>query len=158
MCHAYRDLFPLSASCGGRGFSRQLVAVYGHKHVFPREEWRLPFLLKDAGSLDSLRLSQRTLPDKVQVSRAASRPEEKGLITHSVLGSERRSRNHAITDAGRDLFSRAFGAVETRANQILNAMSAADRGALAQGIAEVDRSGSGAASPSSRLGQMQQTG
>ncbi|WP_147203026.1 MarR family winged helix-turn-helix transcriptional regulator, partial [Paracoccus denitrificans] len=131
--------FPYQLAVVAEAFSRQLVAVYGREHGFTREEWRLLFLLEDAGSLDSLRLSQRTSLDKVQVSRAASRLEDKGLITRAILGSDRRLRNYAITEAGRDLFRRAFGEVEARANEILQAMPACDRAALERGIAALDQ-------------------
>ncbi|MFV0410025.1 MAG: MarR family winged helix-turn-helix transcriptional regulator [Paracoccus sp. (in: a-proteobacteria)] len=131
--------FPYRLAVVAERFSRQLVAVYGREHGFSREEWRLLFLLEDAGALDSLQLSQRTSLDKVQVSRAASRLEEKGLITREVLGSDRRLRNYAITDQGRDLFRQAFGGVEAQASAILAAMPGRDRAALERGIEALDR-------------------
>lgn len=127
--------FPYRLAIVAEAFSRQLVAVYGREYGLSREEWRLMFLLEEAESLDSVQLAQRTSLDKVQVSRAASRLEEKGLIVRSVLDADRRLRNYAVTDAGRALFRRAFGEVEARANAILGAMSEGDRAALERGIA-----------------------
>jgi DNA-binding MarR family transcriptional regulator len=131
--------FPYRLAVVAEAFSRQLVAVYGREHGLTREEWRLLFLLEDAGTLNSLQLSQRTSLDKVQVSRAASRLEAKGLITREVLGSDRRLRNYAVTQEGRQVFQRVFGGVEARAAEILEAMPVADRDALQQGIAALDR-------------------
>ncbi|RCW87220.1 MarR family winged helix-turn-helix transcriptional regulator [Paracoccus lutimaris] len=131
--------FPHRLAVVAEAFSRQLVAVYGRDHGLSREEWRLLFLLENARMLDSLQLSQRTSLDKVQVSRAASRLEEKGLITREVLGSDRRLRNYAITEPGDALFRRAFGEVEARANEILQAMPARDLAALERGIAALDQ-------------------
>lgn len=131
--------FPYRLAVVAEAFSRQLVAVYGREYGLSREEWRLLFLLEDAGSLNSLQLAQRTSLDKVQVSRAASRLEEKALITRTVLGSDRRLRNYAITEAGRDLFRRAFDQVGARADEILEAMPARDRAALERGVAALDR-------------------
>ena len=131
--------FPYRLAVVAEAFSRQLVAVYGREHGFSREEWRLLFLLEEAGVLDSLQLSQRTSLDKVQVSRAATRLEEKGLITREVLGSDRRLRNYAITARGEALFRRAFAEVEARAEEILSAMPARDRAALERGVAALDR-------------------
>lgn len=131
--------FPYRIAVTAEAFSRQLVAVYGKTHGLSREEWRLLFLLEDAGKLDSQQLSQRTSLDKVQVSRAASRLEGKGLITRSVLGSDRRLRDYRITAAGEALFHRAFREVEARAQEILAAMPEADREALFRGIAALDR-------------------
>lgn len=131
--------FPYRLAVTAEAFSRQLVTVYGQEHGLSREEWRLLFLLDDAGTLDSLRLSQRTSLDKVQVSRAATRLEGKGLITRAILGSDRRLRNYAITDAGRDLFQSALHEVEARAQEILDAMPTRDRAALERGIAALDQ-------------------
>lgn len=131
--------FPYRMAVTAEAFSRQLVAVYGRTYGLSREEWRLLFLLEEAGKLDSLQLSQRTSLDKVQVSRAASRLEAKGLITRSVLGADRRLRDYRITEAGRALFTRAFADVEARAQEILDAMPMADREALLRGIAALDR-------------------
>lgn len=130
---------PYRLAVVAEAFSRRLFAVYGQQHGFTREEWRLLFLLDDARSLDSLRLSRRTSLDKVQVSRAASRLEKRGLISREVLETDRRLRNYMITDAGRTLFGRAFGEVEARSAQILGAMSDQDRDALLRGLEALGR-------------------
>ncbi len=157
--------FPYRLAVVAEAFSRQLVAVYGREHGFSREEWRLLFRLEEAGTLDSLQLSQRTSLDKVQVSRAATRLEEKGLITREVLGSDRRLRNYAITARGEALFRLAFTEVEARAEEVLAAMSARDRAALERGVAALDQaiaqvtqpeSGHGAQFP--RPGRVDQSG
>ncbi len=130
--------FPYRIAVTAEAFSRQLVAVYGRSYGFSREEWRLLFLLEDAGTLDSLQIAQRTSLDKVQVSRAATRLEAKGLITRTVLRSDRRLRDYQITEAGRALFRGAFTEVEARAQEILDVMPAADREALFRGITALD--------------------
>lgn len=126
--------FPYRLAVAAEAFSRQLVEVYGQAHGLSREEWRLLFLLDDAGSLDSLEVAQRTSLDKVQVSRAASKLEEKGLITREVPSSDRRLRHYSITPAGRTRFRQAFGEVEARADEILGAMTEDDRAALIRGV------------------------
>ncbi len=82
-----------------------------------------------------MQLAQRTSLDKVQVSRAASRLEAKGLIVRAVSEEDRRLRHYAITNAGQTLFQQVFGEVDARANAILGAMSERDRQALGTGIA-----------------------
>lgn len=131
--------FPYRLAVVAEAFSRQLIAVYGRKYGFSREEWRMLFLLADAGSLDSLELAQRTSLDKVQVSRAAARLERKGMITREVLGADKRLRNYVITTKGRDIFHRGFAEVQARTEEIMQAMSADDRGALDRGIAGLDQ-------------------
>lgn len=133
------SFFPYRLAIAADAFSRQLSAVYGRAHGLSREEWRLLFLLEDAGQIDSLRLAQRTTLDKVQVSRAAQRLESKGLITRAVSDTDRRLRLYAITTEGRDLFATAFDQVQNRASEILNAMDPADREALDRGLAALVR-------------------
>ncbi|MEF9605476.1 MarR family transcriptional regulator, partial [Paracoccus sp. PXZ] len=133
------SFFPYRLAVVAEAFSRQLVAVYGREYGLSREEWRLLFLLEDAGRIDSLALAGRTSLDKVQVSRAAARLEQKGLISRSIPGSDRRLREYAITESGRELFRRAFGAVAGRAEAVLQAMPAEDRMALERGLAALDR-------------------
>lgn len=127
--------FPYRLAIAAEAFSRQLFRVYGREFGLSREEWRLLFLLEDAGTLDSLQLAARTSLDKVQVSRAAARLDEKGLITRAIRDEDRRLRNFAITDAGRALFALCFGGVAARSEAILASMKPADRQALERGVA-----------------------
>lgn len=126
--------FPYRLAVTAEAFSRQLVEVYLREFNLSREEWRLLFLLEDAGQIDSLSLSQRTSLDKVQVSRAAARLEARRLITRQVSESDRRLRHYAITDDGREVFRRAFKGVRLRADEILTEMDESDRAALQGGI------------------------
>ncbi|MCF6370932.1 MarR family winged helix-turn-helix transcriptional regulator [Rhizobium halophilum] len=131
--------FPYRLAVIAEAFSRQLVEVYGREHGLSREEWRLLFLLEDAGSLNSLQISQRTSLDKVQVSRAATRLEAKKLITREILSTDRRLRQYSITDSGSALFKAAFSGVAARADEILCAMPEADLAALQKGLAALDK-------------------
>lgn len=133
------SFFPYRLAVVAEAFSRQLVAVYGREYGLSREEWRLLFLLEDAGSLNSLQIAQRTSLDKVQVSRAATRLEAKSLIRREVLSSDRRLRQYSITDSGDALFQAAFSGVAARAEEILSAMPEADLAALQQGLAALDK-------------------
>lgn len=130
---------PYRLAVVAEAFSRQLIAVYGRKYGFSREEWRMLFLLADAGSLDSLQLAQRTSLDKVQVSRAAARLERKGIINREVLGTDKRLRNYVVTAKGKDIFQRAFAEVQARTEDIMQAMSADERAALDSGITGLDQ-------------------
>lgn len=130
--------FPYRLAVTAEAFSRQLVAVYGREHGLSREEWRLLFLIEDAGTIDSVQISNRTSLDRVQVSRAASKLEAKGLIERNVPSKDRRLRQYAITPSGRDLFQTVFAAVAARADDILGAMSKADREALLRGMDALD--------------------
>jgi DNA-binding MarR family transcriptional regulator len=115
--------FPYRLAISAETFSRNLSDVYGHAFGLSREEWRLLFLLSDAVSVTSLELSARSTLDKVQVSRAAKRLEEKGYITRSIVESDRRLRNYQISPKGKALFTEALPKVQARAGEILAAFS-----------------------------------
>ena len=51
---------PYRLAVVAEALSRQLGAVYGGEHGLTREEWRLLFLIEDAGRIDSLQLAGRT--------------------------------------------------------------------------------------------------
>ncbi|WP_225972739.1 MarR family winged helix-turn-helix transcriptional regulator [Paracoccus jeotgali] len=131
--------FPYRLAVAAEAFSRQLVEVYGRTYGLSREEWRLLFLLDDVESLDSLEVAQRTSLDKVQVSRAASKLEEKGLITREVHSTDRRLRRFAATPEGHKRFRMAFKEVERRAEEILGAIPEEERAALFRGIEALHR-------------------
>nr|WP_153217935.1 MarR family transcriptional regulator [Tritonibacter litoralis] len=111
-----------------------MVQVYGKTFGLSREEWRMIFLLAEAGQLSSLELARRTTLDKVQVSRAAKRLEEKGLIARHIADSDRRLRIYTCTDKGRSLFQQALPAVQHCANSILSKMSTEDKAKLVDGL------------------------
>lgn len=133
------SFFPYRLAVTAEGFSRHLVEVYGRTYGLSREEWRLIFLLAELGRTNSVDLGRRTTLDKVQISRASQRLEEKGLITRKVANSDRRLREYEITKAGRDLFAEILPRVRASAEEILDRMSAADRAALEKGLAALQR-------------------
>ncbi|MFV0359742.1 MarR family winged helix-turn-helix transcriptional regulator [Tropicimonas sp.] len=127
--------FPYRLAVASEAFSRQLTEVYRRGYGLSREEWRLLFLLANEESVTSLELSRRTTLDKVQVTRAAQRLENKGLIDRNTPQEDRRLRIYRCTPDGRSLFRRVLPEVEARAKRILDAMTQEDRAALERGLA-----------------------
>ena len=131
--------FPYQLASTAEAFSRQLVEVYGGTYGLSREEWRMLLLLADAGQLNSQELAQRTTLDKVQVSRAATRLEGKGLINRAVADSDRRLRQYTCTPKGRSLFDRVFPAVQLCADTILGHMDSDDLNKLRNGLRALEQ-------------------
>ncbi|WP_246086185.1 MarR family winged helix-turn-helix transcriptional regulator [Roseinatronobacter monicus] len=131
--------FPYRLAIAAEAFSRSLMNVYGRRYGLSREEWRLLFLLAGVDKMTSLELGQRTTLDKVQVSRAAQKLEEKGLISRAIAARDRRLRLYTCTPSGKALFAEILPQVEARASNILHAMPADDRAALEQGLAALLR-------------------
>lgn len=131
--------FPYLLASSAEAFSRRLGRVYGRIYGLTREEWRFLFLLADAQELTSLELTKRTTLDKVQVSRAAKRLEEKGLIARSIDQSDRRLRLYTCTAQGHQLFDEILPKVEASADSILQSMAADDLAALKRGLIALRR-------------------
>lgn len=131
--------FPYQLASTAEAFSQKLVDVYGRSYGLSREEWRLFLLLADAKSLTSLELSRRTTLDKVQVSRAAQKLDDKGLIDRTVAESDKRLRVYSCTETGAKLFAELFPKVEMEANSVLNHLSSSERNDLDRGLAALKR-------------------
>ena len=131
--------FPYKLAATAEAFSRRLVDVYGRTFGLSREEWRMLLLLADAGELTSLDLAKRTTLDKVQISRAAAKLEDKGLIIRSVSEMDRRLRIYTCSDAGQALFAQVFPEVQACAAAMLSRMSASDVQALTQGLQALEK-------------------
>ncbi|WP_407492818.1 MarR family winged helix-turn-helix transcriptional regulator [Pseudooceanicola sp. MF1-13] len=132
--HDLDRFFPYRLAVAAEAFSRSLAEVYGHEHGLSREEWRMLFLLAGEDEVTSTELARRTTLDKVQVSRAAQRLADKGLIVREIPETDKRLRVFRCTQEGRGLFQRLLPMVEARAHGVLDQMSAADRAALIQGL------------------------
>ncbi len=126
--------FPYRFAVAAERFSRNLMDVYGKAYGLSREEWRLLFLLSQAEEIASNELVQRTTLDKVQLSRASQRLEDKGLITRRVSPADRRIKLFQSTDEGRRLFDEIKPQVDARAMEILGAMDDTARQSLQDGM------------------------
>lgn len=126
--------FPYRFAVAAERYSRNLVDVYGKAYGLSREEWRLLFLLSQEDQIASNELAQRTTLDKVQLSRASRRLEEKGLILRLVAPKDRRLKLYQSTEKGRDLFAEIKPQVDARAQEILAAMDANARADLQNGL------------------------
>ncbi|MGH1412595.1 MAG: MarR family winged helix-turn-helix transcriptional regulator [Pelagimonas sp.] len=126
--------FPYRFAVAAERFSRNLMDVYGKSYGLSREEWRLLFLLSQADEIASNELVQRTTLDKVQLSRAAQKLVDKGLITREISPLDRRVKVYKSTQKGRDLFQEIKPQVDARALEILGAMDETSRQSLQDGM------------------------
>ncbi|MFY2823858.1 MarR family winged helix-turn-helix transcriptional regulator [Ruegeria sp. MALMAid1280] len=128
------EFFPYRLAVASEAFSRNLTDVYERELGLSREEWRLLFLLANAESMTSLDLARRTTLDKVQVSRAAKRLDQKGLILRETSDEDRRIRVYRCTSEGFRQFQHLEPKVREQANRMLDALTPEDRDALERGI------------------------
>ncbi|WP_417241622.1 MarR family winged helix-turn-helix transcriptional regulator [Celeribacter sp.] len=128
------DFFPYRLAVAAETFSRNLSQVYGREYGLSREEWRFLFLLADVPNMTSRELSRRTTLDKVQISRAAKRLEDKGYISSAVLEDDRRLRRYEISTTGAEVFRELMPQVKARTSEIISALSSDDLAALSKGL------------------------
>jgi len=126
--------FPYQLASTAEAFSQKLTEVYGRDYGLSREEWRLLLLLADAKELTSLELARRTTLDKVQVSRAARKLDDKGFITRSVSDTDKRLKVYACTDSGYRLFAQLFPKVQNQAATVLDLLDKEERESLERGL------------------------
>ena len=67
-------------------------------------EWRLVAVIAEAGGVTQQAIGQRTLMDKVTVSRAAMGLVKRGLLARQPNPDDKRSHLLSLTQAGRDLY------------------------------------------------------
>lgn len=139
--------FPYQLAVAAEGFSRHLFAVYGRAFGLSREEWRLLFLIDSSERITSLDLARRSTLDRVQITRASQRLEDKGLISRAVDAGDRRLKLFEITPAGHETFSRVLREVQAKNDEILAKMSVEDRKALERGLAALKTACEAAADP-----------
>jgi DNA-binding MarR family transcriptional regulator len=135
--------FPYQLAVAAAALSAELEDVYRREGGLSREEWRVLFLLANVDALTSKELSRRSSLDKVQISRAAHRLEEKGLIRGAQSTQDRRLRDYACTEAGRAHFHALFPRVEARAEEVMGQMDPDDRAALERGVEGLIRASDG---------------
>lgn len=143
--------FPYRLAIVAEAFSRNLVEVYGRAYGLSREEWRLLLLLAEAKRLTSLELSQRTTLDKVQISRAAQKLDDKGLVDRTISKKDRRLRIYQCTSKGHQLFDTVLPQVQARADKMLDGLKPDEREALEKGLAALTRSVRENGSPSADI-------
>lgn len=68
-------------------------------------EWRLIAVIAETAGVTQLSIGQRTLMDKVTVSRAAISLADRGLLARSPNAQDRRSHLLTLTQAGRELYA-----------------------------------------------------
>lgn len=84
--------------------SERIARAYESLFGLSIPEWRLVAVVAEAGAITQAQIGERTLMDKVTVSRAAIALVGRGLLVRSPNASDRRSHLLSLSDAGRALY------------------------------------------------------
>lgn len=97
------DFIPYRLSVASNLVSDSIARTYEALFGLSIPEWRLIAVVAEAGRVTQQAIGQRTLMDKVTVSRAAIALVGRGLLARTAHREDRRSHLLDLTAAGRDL-------------------------------------------------------
>lgn len=84
--------------------SGTIASVYEALFGLTIPQWRLVAVIAESGGITQQAIGQRTLMDKVTVSRAAIALADRSLIVRLPNAHDKRSHLLELSDAGRDLY------------------------------------------------------
>jgi DNA-binding MarR family transcriptional regulator len=129
---------PYRLAVAAETVSRALAAVYAERFGLTRDEWRVIAQLADVKELKATDLGQRTSLPKMQVSRAATRLEQDGLIARQADPNDRRNLVMRLTPAGRALYRRLEPVVLERERDLLATLTPAERAAFEAALTQIE--------------------
>lgn len=104
--------------------------IYGVRHGLSRDEWRVLTAAGAAPTQPTRAIAEQTGLDKVAISRAASRLEERGLIWRGADRTDRRIKNLSLTQDGAAALEEIERLAREREAWLLEPLSAEEREVL----------------------------
>jgi DNA-binding MarR family transcriptional regulator len=99
-----QDYLPYRLSVAANAVSRLIARAYEDRFHLKIPEWRLIAVLADEGALTPQVLCERTIMDKVTVTRAAQGLLKRSLIKREPNSSDGRSHRLVLTASGERLY------------------------------------------------------
>jgi DNA-binding MarR family transcriptional regulator len=126
------DFLPFRLSIASNAVSRVIARAYETRFGLRVPEWRLVAVLAEAGGLTQQAIVERTVMDKVTVSRAALALVERRLAARAPNPRDARSHLVALTDEGMALHAEVAPLALSMEAELLHGISKAE-------VAELDR-------------------
>lgn len=121
---------PYRVAVLAESMSQCVAQVYRESFGLTRDEWRVMAALAEAGTVKTSRVIESTTLEKMQVSRAASRLEEGGLLERLPDPEDGRGWLLRLKPAGRALHQKIVPMVLAREEFLLQALEPAERQVL----------------------------
>lgn len=99
------SFLPFRLSVASNAVSRTIARVYEARFGLKVPEWRLVAVLADAGGLTQQAIVERTVMDKVTVSRAAQGLLKRHLVSRTAHHADGRSHTLALSSQGERLYA-----------------------------------------------------
>jgi DNA-binding MarR family transcriptional regulator len=128
-----KSFFPYRLAVLAEHVSRSMAEVYAERFGITRDEWRVLAALAALGDGRGIRTSHviaDTTLEKMQVSRAVARLEERGALARERDPEDLRGQLLSLRPAGRKLLAQIVPLVQAREAYLLAALSAQERQAL----------------------------
>lgn len=119
--------FPYRLAVLAKHVALAVADVYAKRFALSRQEWRVIAAMGGAARIATRDIGRVTTLDKMEISRAMSRLEARGLIARSPDDTDRRNKIVMMTPAGRALYEQIVPLALEREAALLNTLDDAER-------------------------------
>jgi DNA-binding MarR family transcriptional regulator len=124
------EFLPYRLSLLSNTVSEGISATYRNQYGLSVTEWRIVAILGRFSELTASEVMDRGAMDKVPVSRAVNKLQEKGLVDRSPHNEDRRRLPLELTKTGRKMFREIVPKALAYENTLLSALSTSDQKTL----------------------------
>lgn len=119
------DYLPYQLSVAANAVSQLIARAYEDRFGLKIPQWRIVAVLADEGALTPQALCERTVMDKVTVTRAAQALLKRRLVTREAVAGDGRSHRLRLTAAGDALYEEVAPLALEYEAQLLDSIDAA---------------------------------
>ena len=98
------DFLPYQINVLAQTISQSIAAVYESRHGLMRDDWRVLVAINQEKKMRATDIAHHANLDKMQVSRAIARLEEKQLLERTVDEQDKRNLIISVTPKGRSVY------------------------------------------------------
>jgi DNA-binding MarR family transcriptional regulator len=127
---ALETFLPYRLSLLSNTVSEGIASAYRDQHGLTVTEWRVLAILGRYAGITASEITERGAMDKVTVSRAVGRLDDKGLVKRTAQHDDRRRVALALTRSGVRLFNQVVPDALAYERRLLDTLTAAERSQL----------------------------
>ncbi|MDQ1078080.1 MarR family winged helix-turn-helix transcriptional regulator [Pseudoroseomonas cervicalis] len=124
------QFLPYRLSVAAEAVSSLFASRYQQRFGLSIPEWRVVAVLGQQGEATTQAVIERTAMDRVRVSRAAIRLEDKGLVERRAVPGDQRARVLRLSRRGRAVYAEIVPLARALQAALATALSAAEQQAL----------------------------
>ena len=120
------QFFPYQLSILSNRVSNLIARAYEEKFDIRVPEWRVIVVLYAPGTLSASEIADRTLMDRVRVTRTLQALDKKGIVTRAQSETDGRSVRLSLTNYGREIYEEIIPLARDYEKEVLSTLSASD--------------------------------